>query len=384
MTRTFFPLFFYLCLALPLSPIAAAEKRPSAADDLAPEKLLATSKDPLLRESAAQVLGVRGSTAAIPLLMRMLATDDNKWVRARCAEALGLIGSPPAIPALRTALSKENDQRVRRSMAQALFRLGQRLGREELMWQIKSGTQNTKAEVMQFLVAMTGQPLGQNADAWWSYFDTQGNMLLARRPGGSPAVLALGGITPQGSAGRQGPNLFAQSLPAWQVVPVVVLALGPSRAPVTRARLLHYEQLHGPIPDGCLLLLRTDWLEAKPARHADQKNPPADAHQVSGTQRVPAQKSPPIEPWLEHEALLFLLQRAPQLLGVGIDASTLDSPKMSDRPARNLLVSRGKLALESLGDMDRIPNNGTRLVLVNLGRSNPANLYRTLALAILP
>ena len=362
-------LFIMLVAAAP--PDVWAEPQPTTSSS--PEMLLQNSKDPLLRETAAQILGQRGASSAVPLLVRALRADDNRWVRGRCAEALGMIGSPAALSALRAAMEREKDQRVRRMIAQAQLRLGQTAGIRELMWQLKSGTNYAKAEAMELLVRATGQPLGQDADAWWTYLDARGNMAQALRPRGSPAVVELRGVASDGGA-RRGPLLYAQHPPAWQQLPAVVLDLAPTREPVSRAALESIEKRRG-LPDGCLLLLRTGWRDTKP---------PADDSPALREPRLTDRATPhPRLPFLGVEAARYLLQRAPRLLGVGIDAPTLDDPSGAARPARTLLVAKRRLVLESVDDLDRLSALGGRVVLVHLGPA-PAGAHRVRALAIIP
>jgi hypothetical protein len=323
------------------------------------EQLLTKAKDPLVRESAAQVLGLRGSPTSVPLLLGCLQKDDNLWVRARCGEALGQAGATTAIRQLRSALDREKDQRVRRTIAIALARLGQRTGVEELMWQLKSGTNHTKAEVMHFLVGITGQPLGQNVKAWWAYLARTGNRFLSLRAGGSPGLAAIEG---------RNPVVFSRSVRPWQQLPAVVLRFPTDRA-ITPDALRAHERRNGAIPDGCLLLLRGVAPAKKPAK---AKNPPK------------AKKPALPGPGLTVEAARTLLKRAPKLLGVGIDARSIDPPTAKQRSAaRDLLVSSGRLVLVGLDGLDRIAAHGTRLLLVDLG-AGPEGGRRVRALAVLP
>ena len=102
-------------LILTLSSMASTA---AAQDGGSLAQLLQRGKDPLVRESAAQIMGLRGGREAIPLLLRRMKDDDNRWVRARCAEALGRLGAVNAIKALRSALGREKDQRVRRAVGE--------------------------------------------------------------------------------------------------------------------------------------------------------------------------------------------------------------------------------------------------------------------------
>jgi kynurenine formamidase len=355
----------------PPAPKAKAGAKAAAKPVLSLEQSLAEEKDPLRRESAAQVLGLRGDPASVPLLQRALAKDANLWVRARAAEALGQLGSRAGIAPLTSALAAEKDQRVRRSIATALLRLGQEAGLKELVWQLRAGTNYVKAEVMQTLVSFTGQPLGQDAEAWWAYFRADGARLLAGRPGGSPVVLELPGVAPAGGKTPRGPFLHAKSAPATRQLPAVVLRLEPTRRPIGRPELEAHERRRGRIPDGCLLLIRSAWREAKAL--------PPPAPRAPGQQPAPA--APPLapgEPHLTLDGARFLLERAPGLLGLGLDASALDPAAALDRPVRSLLVSRGKLALEAVGDLDLLQEHGTRLLVVGLGGE------RVRLLALLP
>jgi kynurenine formamidase len=364
------------------SPAKPPPAKKKASRVLSVEDLLLKGKDPLQRESAALVLGARGSTAAVPLLRQALGKDHDKWVRTRAAEALGLLGDPAAIPWLHSALSSEKDQRVRRTVAQALLRLGQSAGIKELVWQLKAGNNNAKAEVMLFLVGHTGQPLGQNVDAWWNYFnEREGGIAQARRPTGSPALLPLGGVAPRGGVKKAaaGPFLHSRRPFTWQQVPAVVLEVGPTYQPVTPAVLLAYEQRRGRIPDGCLLLVRTGWQEAS-LRPAPRARPAARVGQGKAPSPMQRPVTTPV-PWLTPEAVAFLLKRAPRLVGVGIDSPSLDREETATtaRPTRDALLAADRLALESVGDLDRVVGNGTRMILFRHAASPAVTI-----LALLP
>jgi kynurenine formamidase len=242
-------------------------------------------------------------------------------------------------------------------IAQALVRLGQGSGVNELMWQLRAGTNNTKAEVMAFLVGITGEPLGQDVDAWWAYLHEHGRIFLARRPGGTPAVVALQGVGPRGGPARLGPFLFAQRPFTWQQVPAVVIRLEPTLGPISRALLEKHEQVAGKLADGCLLLIHTRWQEAKTSPPAPA---PSGKGAVSGVPPTPP--AGPTTAWLEPEALRYLLQQAPRLLGVAIDTPSLDPPGAA-HPLRDQLLAGGRLAIESLGDMDRLLPRSSRLLL---------------------
>lgn len=321
---------------------------------LSAEQVLTASKDPLRRETAALVLGHAGARTAVPALVERMAKDSDPWVRARCAEALGLIGADEAIAPLSSALAREKAERVRRTVAMALVRLGQRVGLDELTWQLRSGTNHARAETMAFFSALTGRPLGQSMSDWWSYLAARGYTKLTRRPRGQPAPYEIPGTLRV--AGDQGP---------WQLVTCAVVRLPPTRAPVSARVLRDYERMHGPIPDGSLLLLETRWADApapKPPRKAS-----------AGDSAPPA----PVGPGLAPDGLSYLLRRAPRLLGVGIDAPALDLPQSRGAPVRTALLAKQRVVVEGLGDLTLLNATGTRVLLFR-------SAHRAHLLALLP
>jgi len=340
----------FVCTSLVLGTAVARAQR-TKRTKRSVEQLL-THKEPLLRESAVQVLGVRGSFSSVPLLLERLKKDDNLWVRARAAEALGKLGAAAAIRPLRSALEREKKQRVRRMIAVALARLGQRSGVEELMWQLKAGTNHAKAEVQAFLVQITGQPLGQDTKAWWAYFSRRGYKLLARRPAGAGALQEISA------------RAFTQAPLPWRVVPAVVITLPKGRRPVTPKVLRALERRRGRIPDGCLLLFRT----------SDAKKPAAKPkrNMITG-------------PGLTLAAVQYLLERAPKLVGVGIDAPTLDAatPAGPAHAARKHLMDKGRLVLEGVTNLDRLVETGTRVLLVDKGEASSGG-RKVQVLAVMP
>ncbi len=339
------PLFF--------GGLAAARRAHWQVESL--ERLLAHSPDPLRRESAALALGRRGSPLAVDRLTAALAKDKIPWVRARCAEALGLIGDDRATAPLLSALAREKRQRVRRVVAEALLRLGRQEGVLELMWQLRSGTNHSKAEAMKTLVVVTGRPLGQQVKDWWSYLAAGGYTKLDLRPKGGPALLELAGP----------PRVYdpAKRPAAWRLLPTVVLRLKPRRLPVSSRTLRAYEGWRGPIADGCLVLIETDWQRApKP----------------SPARRRPGGRPQLVGPGLTLDAVKYLFKRAPHLLGVGIDAPTLDLPALhATHPVRDFIRGKGRIAIEQVADLRHLNATGTRLLLLN-GADRPH------LLAILP
>jgi len=305
--------------------------------ELDAKRLLVKAKDPLKRESAALVLGRRGDHSAVGILAKRMKKDKDPWVRARCAEALGLLGSKKATRALKGALAKEKRPRVRRAIGAALFRLGDKTGLLELMWQLKSGTNYSRAEAMRVLVSTTGRPLAQDRKRWWSYLAARGYQKLKTRPPGSPALVEFGGRSRIVGAPKSG----------WKKLCAVVLRLEPARRrPIDKNALLAYEKLHGAIPDGCVIFIETRWASAKKTPLTKNNKPQPDG------------------PGLAKSGIDYLLTRAPRLLGIGIDTPTIDLPSAANKPIRKLLREKSLLLLEAVDGLEKLNAGGTQILLV--------------------
>lgn len=328
-------------LAAPL--VSAKNTPPKAPPSLA-------HPDPLIRESFASVLGLRGAAKYVPELIRCLELDKNRWVRGQCGASLGRLGKAEAIKPLTEALDKEKDQRVRRMIAGALMQLGQKNGLEEMMWQLRSGTNNSKAEAMQFLVEFFGEALGQSADDWWLFLHQRGNEFLKKRPAGASMLVELRGLAAAKDQKRSGPFVHHRKNTSWANLPAAILDFPPRRAPIDEQALRDYEAAHGALPDGCLLLLATNWRLAKETPQAAEAK--KDAQTTS---------SPPQAPGLTIEAARYLLTRSPNLLGVGIDTAALDPS------VRTWLVEKDRLVIESLDDLNRLPRGGFKLLINKIG-----------------
>lgn len=369
-------------------PRVTPTPRPSAAPRATPslELQLAHARDPLLRESAALVLGDGGGAAALPLLIGCLRNDDNRWVRAACAEALGALGDPLGVAPLTAAIQREKHPRVRRAVARALLRLGQRSGLEELMWQLQTAAQHDKAEAMHVLVHGFGRALAQTPAPWWEFFAQQGYQALAARATGSTRLRELPGLAASGRA-RLGPFLFGPLPERWREVCATVLRIDPgTRLALDPAALLALERRQGSPPRGCLLLVSTGWLQAPVPRAVPS---PAPASPAPGTARnappgtVAPRPARRAGPGLTAEAARLLLQRWPTILGIGIDAPRLDAPSAADEPALALLRGAQKLVITSLDGLRELPQQRVRVLLLP-GEQTGADERRVLVLALPP
>lgn len=366
-----------LVVLLSLPPSASANTPSDAPPQ--PERALQQSSDPLQRESAALALGAGGSRAAISMLSARLKDDQNRWVRARCAEALGLIGDPAAASPLKDALTREKHPRVRRSIAEALVRLGQRQGVLELLWQLKSGNQHTKAEVTQFLVRTTTQPLAQDSAAWWRFFGGRGADLLKRRPTGSPVLKQINGAVHLPGGDTTLPSVHGERISRWQLICAVRLGLHPRGAAITVETLQRFERERGPLPDGCLVLIDANW----PANPQSPRPVPQQGKDLPAADRGKGPK-PALAagPGLTAAAAQYLLRASPGIRGIGINAPNLDPPAGAGQPVRKLLRERKLLAIEGLSGLRTLSVERFRLLVVNRSTANSGTVS-ALLLALL-
>ncbi|TNM67443.1 HEAT repeat domain-containing protein [Streptomyces sp. NP160] len=116
---------------------ALAGERPAAPPDVAARSLLLlgapatgalraalAAPTPLVRLTAAEVLGRLGASSATRDLEDLVLRDATDAVRARAATALGRIGAPTAASALRAATSPSSAPAVRRAAVVALGEVG--------------------------------------------------------------------------------------------------------------------------------------------------------------------------------------------------------------------------------------------------------------------
>jgi hypothetical protein len=335
-------------------PRAAAEQ--TAEHFTSTRQLLREHPDALRRESAALVLGYSEDTASVTLLLDRLDQERNRWVRAAICEALGLLGDRSAAPALRGALAREKHPRVRRAVALALMRLGERVGVGELMWQLTSGNQHSRAEAMKALVRATGQPLGQDIKAWWRYFGRPLQQAVGRPPGG---LLELRGL--RNAAGEEQPRLQgAGSHGAWRQVCARRVRLTTRRDGQITAELLRSAGRVGkPLAGSCLLLLELTIGDAPPPPVASD----AGSAKAVGPAVVPSSG-------LTVKAAEWLLQQRPRPAGIALAAPTREVARFHPEASR-LLAGAGLLLIDGLAAPDRRLHDNFRMLLVP-SKSKPA------------
>jgi kynurenine formamidase len=133
--------------------------------------------------------------------------------------------------------------------------------------------------------------------------------------------------------------------------------------------LTAWEDAHGPIPDGAVVLVRTGWGRHWPdkARYlgTDQPGDTADLH----------------FPGITREAAEWLVAR--KVAGVGIDTASLDHGPSRDFIAHRVLNGAGIYGLENVAQLKRLPATGATLIALPMkikgGSGGPTRI-----IAILP
>jgi len=150
----------------------------------------------------------------------------------------------------------------------------------------------------------------------------------------APAHFAPGGAT-------------VESIPAGRLVrPAVVVDVadacdGDDDHAVTVAELEAHEAVHGPIPAGCAVLVRTGW----------------DRHRGDPARYVTALRFP----GLHVDAARLLVDRG--VVGIGIDTLSVDRGCDAACPAHHVTLPAGLWQLEGLVGLDRLPATGAWVVV---------------------
>lgn len=146
--------------------------------------------------------------------------------------------------------------------------------------------------------------------------------------------------------------------------PVVMLdlrneSIGVTSLAVTVDRVQDWEDLHGPIPSGALVILQTGW--SVPDRRSD---------------REPAASSG--WPGLGLAAVQFLIgQRGVHMLGT--DAPGLAADPAEQQELETLLFAAGGYLVENLTQLDALPARGALLIVAPLPLAAPEAPARVLA-----
>ncbi len=117
------------------------------------------------------------------------------------------------------------------------------------------------------------------------------------------------------------------------------------------ANLEEWERLHGPIPEGAILLLRTDrsrhWGEAEPYMGTARR----------GEEGVAELSFPGLHP----DAARWLVDNR-SISAVGIDTPSIDHGPSSDFMSHRILFEENIVAFENVAHLDRLPPAGSTIV----------------------
>ena len=110
-----------------------------------------------------------------------------------------------------------------------------------------------------------------------------------------------------------------------------------------------WEKLHGRIPDGSILLVRTGWGKFWP-----------DRKRYLGTDR-PGDTANLHFPGISKEAAEFLTKNR-KIYGVGIDTASLDYGPSRDFITHRILNEAGIYGLENVASLEKVPATGARIM----------------------
>jgi kynurenine formamidase len=141
---------------------------------------------------------------------------------------------------------------------------------------------------------------------------------------------------------------------------------------LTKDDVLGWETKHGRIPPHAWVIMQTGIDAAYPGRK-----------DVLGTEKTGAQALPELSfPGFSDDVVSFLLAER-SITGIAIDTPSIDYGKSTDFKVHRVLCGAGKLALENLANVEKLPASGATLyvipMLIRGGSGAPARVF-----AILP
>jgi kynurenine formamidase len=134
-----------------------------------------------------------------------------------------------------------------------------------------------------------------------------------------------------------------------------------------------WEKKYGKIPDGAWVIMSTG---------IDTKYYP-DKKKVLGTDKKGTEALPELSfPGFSPESVEFLIKER-NIRGIAIDTPSIDCGKSKDFKVHQILCGAGRLALENIAHLDKLPTSGAMLyvipMLIKEGTGAPARVF-----AILP
>jgi len=108
-----------------------------------------------------------------------------------------------------------------------------------------------------------------------------------------------------------------------------------------------WERAHGPLPDGCCVVMNSGW-------SAYFGTPRANGRGADGKSHVPG----------FHLETAQMLMRERRVKGIGVDTSSLDQGSLAGAyPVHNAWLPSGRWGLENLANLDQVPPSGATLVV---------------------
>ncbi len=154
-------------------------------------------------------------------------------------------------------------------------------------------------------------------------------------------------------SGKDLPNAAVDSIPVDGFVrPVCVIDCSKESAEdedflMTKDFLLAWEEKHGQIPEGCWVLMRTDWSKRNPAAYLNMREDGAHS------------------PGPDADAITFLIDER-NVVGFGTECVGTDAGQAAHLsppyPAHYLLHGAGRYGLQCLANLDLLPPTGALLI----------------------
>lgn len=135
---------------------------------------------------------------------------------------------------------------------------------------------------------------------------------------------------------------------------------------LSRADIDRWEQQHGPIPNGAIVLLRTGWGRFwGNASRFQNRDPRGQLH----------------FPSYSAEAARFLIEDR-KARGLGIDNLSIDPGNSNDFPVHHIVNGAGKFGLENVANLDQLPPRGFCLIVapmkIETGTGGPTRIWAVL------
>ena len=131
------------------------------------------------------------------------------------------------------------------------------------------------------------------------------------------------------------------------------------------ALISDWEERHGQMPEGAIVLLRTGWASRWPYTKTYLNQDPAGRMHFPG---------------FSVEAVEWLIER--KVSGIGCDTMSVDYGASEDFGVHHLALGAGLYHLENLSDLSKLPENGAFLIVAPIklegGSGGPVRVFALL------